>query len=456
MCDRSPRPRVPSLPRLALVLAFAAVLAAAPATGASTTENLPHVLIVSVDTLRADRLGAYGYERPTTPAIDHLMASGVRFAHARTVEPLTSPGLSSLITSLYPHEHGSTRNGVAIREGLPSFTKILARRGYRTAAFVGNWTLTDELTGLGEHFDVYQAVLKRKRWLFFAGEANADDLNEAALEWLEKQRRENPSQRVALWVHYVEPHGPYHYHEEYADRLGIVGRPEKQDRYDTEVAFADERIGRLLEEVDRLLDGEPRLTVFVADHGESLGEHGYWGHGRNCHFSGLRIPLSFSWEGHIEPGVQPAPALIIDVPTTILGLLGLPTLSSFHGFDWSGVLTGEATAPPSRPMFFQAHKGAVKGGEVEKVRQRGLLEVARVDGTMKEIYRPRSGDRWVYDLAEDPLETVSLTAQRSEISPELAAWLEEVEAGLAVSDELPPPNLTPEEIERLRALGYLD
>lgn len=418
--------------------------------------RLPHVLIVSVDTLRADRLGGYGCERPTSPNIDRLMAAGVRFETARTIEPLTSPGLGSLVTSLYPHEHGSTRNGVPMRDGLPSFVKILARRGYHTAAFVGNWTLTDKLSGLGEHFETYESVLKRKRWLFWAGEAKADDLNEVALAWLERQRRKDPEQRVALWVHYVEPHGPYHHHEEYDRRLGIVGVPGKKDRYDTEVAYVDERIGRLVEAVDELLDGEPRLTVFTADHGESLGEHGYWGHGRNCQFPGLRIPLSFTWSGRIAPGVESAPALIIDVPTTVLGLLGLPSPQSFHGFDWSGVLTGEGGPPATRPTFFQAHKGAVRGGEAERVRQRGLLEVARVEGTVKEIVRVRSRDRWVYDLAEDPLETESLVPESSPISPELAAWLEVVEAGLALSDELPPPSLTPDEVERLRALGYLD
>ncbi|MDX1643894.1 MAG: sulfatase [Thermoanaerobaculia bacterium] len=441
------------LPLIATLTGLVLILAAVTPLGA---ESLPHVVIVSVDTLRSDRLGGYGYERPTSPNIDRLMAEGVRFAEARTVEPLTSPGLGSLVTSLYPHEHGSTRNGVAMRDGLPSFVKILARRGYRTAAFVGNWTLTDKLSGLGEHFEVYEAVLKRKRWLFWAGEANADDLNQAALGWLERHREQNPTERVALWVHYVEPHGPYHYHEEFADRLGIVGVPGKRDRYDSEVAFVDDRIGRLLEAIDEELDGEPRLTIFTADHGESLGEHGYWGHGRNCHAPGLRIPLSFSWPGEIAPATVRAPALITDVATTVLGLLGLPSQESFHGYDWSALLRGVAEPPPAGPSFFQAHKGAVRGGEAEKVRQRGLLEVARVEGDRKEIVRVRSGDRWVYDLERDPGETESLVPERSPMSPQLRDWRKVVQAGLALSDVLPPPSLTPDEIEQLRALGYLD
>ena len=99
---------------------------------------LPHVILVTVDTLRADRLTSYGHDRATSPNIDRFIATGVQFDEARTVEPLTSPGVTSMITSLYPHEHGATRNGVPMREGLPSFTKILSRRGYVSAAFVGD------------------------------------------------------------------------------------------------------------------------------------------------------------------------------------------------------------------------------------------------------------------------------------------------------------------------------
>ena len=137
---------------------------------------------------------------------------------------------------------------------------------------------------MAEHFDHFEPVLTRKRWLFWAKEATSHDINLAALDWLEQQRRENPSGRFAVWVHYVEPHGPYEAHEEFAQQLGVRGGLSgKSNRYDSEVAFVDARIGEFLEEFDQLTDSEERLIAFTADHGESLGEHGYWGHGRHCY-----------------------------------------------------------------------------------------------------------------------------------------------------------------------------
>jgi len=436
---------------------LAAVLLLSGATSLSADETLPHVVLISVDTLRADRLGSYGYQRNTSPNIDRLLAGGVRFSQARTVEPLTAPGLTSMITSLYPHEHGATRNGIRMRAGLPSLAKVLRRRGYRTGAFVGNWTLSEKLSGLAEHFDDYETVLTKSRWLFWARESTAEDLNDAALAWLEERRAADSRQRLALWVHYVEPHAPYLNHREFSAQLGRSGStPNKRGRYDTEIAFVDARIGELLAEVDRLLDGEPRLTVFTSDHGESLGEHSYWGHGRNCYEPGLHIPMGIVWPGKIEPAVIEAPALIIDIPTTILGLLHLPTVPSFQGLDWAPVLRGEAEPPASRTTLFQAHRGATQKADRERVRQRGLLEVALVVDGRKEILRIGNGNRWLFDLLSDPAEVDSQVALGSGASPELLQWLETVRVGLAASDELPLPELSQDDIDRLRALGYLD
>ena len=254
----------------------------------------PNILLISVDTLRADRMSSYGYERATTPNIDKLLARGVRFSDARTIEPLTAPALASMLTSLPPHEHGASRNGLRMRGKLVSFSKILGRRGYSTAAFVGNWTLQDRLTGLGEHFETYNAVLDRKRWLgMIKSEATAQDLNERALEWLGEHLEAKRRKPFLLWVHYVEPHGPYELHGSMLDQLGIDFGTEAEaaDRYDTEVAWVDARIADLLDGVFERVSREETLVVFVADHGESLGDHGYWGHGRHLYDASLRIPM---------------------------------------------------------------------------------------------------------------------------------------------------------------------
>jgi arylsulfatase A-like enzyme len=418
------------------------------------------VVVLTIDTLRADHLSSYGYRRPTTPNIDRLLASGVRFTQARTVEPLTNPALCSMFTSLYPHEHGATRNGLRLRPDLPSAARILARRGYRTAAFVGNWTLKNRISGLGDHFEQYGEIFTRKRWLgMFKGESTAEDLTDAALAWLE-ETRESPRRPFLLWVHYVEPHAPYRLQEEFARPLGVPIRGEvsRQDRYDTEVAFVDHHLGRLLAafERDPVLKANT-LFVFAADHGESLGEHGYWGHGRNLYEPTLRIPLGFAWAGRLRPGtVLDAPAANIDVAPTILGLAGLPVPANFRGLDWTPVFQG-APPPRDRILLFQAHKGAViSAQEAASARRKGLLEVGVMMGERKEIFRLDESRLALFDLSRDPRETRSL-AQGIQLSQRLHQWMDNVQKGLVASDRLAPRETAAdrEDVEQLRALGYL-
>ncbi len=413
-----------------------------------------------MDTLRADRLSSAGYPRPTSPAIDRLLAGGARFSEARTIEPLTGPSLSSLWTSLEPHQHGATRNGLRLRPGLSSLPKLLSHGGYRTAAFVGNWTVRDRLSGLGEHFDLYEEVLSRKRWMgMFKGEATGEDLTQAAIDWMEKQQASDGRRPFLLWVHYVEPHAPYRLQEKFASRLGVPVSEgaSRSDRYDTEIAFVDHQVELLLAALGRIEPGGDNLLLFASDHGESLGEHGYWGHGRNVYDPNLRIPMGLAWPGKIPSGQTiSVPALITDLTPTVLGLLGLPVPPSLTGYDWSAVLTRRAPAPQERVTAFQAHKGAVLGhGEGKDARAGGLLEVAIVENGRKEILR-LAGVHRLFDLRADPRESKNLTAAESKASPALADWLARVQQGLKSLGNLPVAELDPESIEQLRALGYLD
>lgn len=427
---------------------------------ATAASARPSVLLITVDTLRADRVSAYGYERETTPSLDRLIEQGVRFTHARTEEPLTGPALVTLLTSLAPHQHGASRNGLAMREGLPSWPKALGRRGYRTAAVVANWTLRDELTGLAEHFEEYQEVLTENRWFgLFREEAAADDVTEAAIEWLEESVDEEPRRPVLLWAHYVDPHAPYELHDTFLERLGLAGRDEldKADRYDTEIAFTDQEIGRLLDAV-RELDGERDwLIVFAADHGESLGEHGYWGHGRHAYDATLHIPMAVVWPDELAPGTLEAPALLGDLGPTVLSLVGENGAEHFPGYDWAAVLRGEAEPPTDRATLHQAHKGAVQPFQDQSnARSRGLLEIARIEGQVKEILRVRAGRCLRFDLAADPAERRDLAGEGGACGDAVHRLAEEVRRGLLVSDQLPPPNLSEDDVERLRGLGYLD
>ncbi len=434
-------------------LASPAAGAPSPAQPGRPTVLRPDVVIVTVDTLRFDRLSLYGYTRPTTPHLDRLLAAGVHFTQARVAEPLTAPSMVSMITSLHPHEHGSSRNGLRMRPGLPSLSKVLERRGYRTAALVGNWTLRDQISGLGEHFEDYREVLTRKRWLVLLGEATATDLTDEALEWID-DHRDRP---FLLWVHYVEPHEPYRFHSQFADRLGIDGRHQDvspADRYDTEVAFVDHEIGRLLAGLEAL--PRPPLVLFASDHGESLGEHNYWGHGRHLYDVTLRVPLSLTWKGHLEPRRIDAPASVLDLAPTLFGVVGWPLPPTFRGYDWSPVLRGEEPPPNDRTTWHQAHKGAVQRSGNRKARRQGLLEVGRVTAGHKEILRVTNDHRRIFDVLGDPRETRSLATDGDRPSAELTEWLGRVREGLAAADELPAATLDEESVEQLKALGYID
>lgn len=441
--------------------------AGAPVPAAPAARRFPHLLLITVDTLRADRLSSYGYRRPTTPNLDALLAGGARFAAARAVEPLTAPAITSLLTSLPPHEHGATRNGLPMRPELPSWPRTLARRGYRTAAFVGNWTLRERLSGLQEHFGAYRTITSRRRWLgLLKGEATAEDLNEAALGWLRERRENEPERPVLLWVHYVEPHAPYRLQETEAARLGIApgrdGEVGREDRYDSEVAFVDRRIGELLAGWRKLVPASAGLVVFTADHGENLGEHGYWGHGRHLWEESLRVPFGLVWPGRVPARVIAEPVTTVDLGPTVLGLLGLPPPSSFRGRDLGEVLGAPQLArgeqpKPAAPLCFQAHAGAVQSvQDAQRARRKGLLQVGMIAGSSKEVLRLGSGQLWRYDLERDPRETAPPLPAEARPSAALAACLEEVRRGLAAADNLPAPPVDEETLEQLRALGYID
>ncbi|MCP3980117.1 MAG: sulfatase [bacterium] len=446
----------PKLVRLSVAIVILAALAASPLL--AETESRPNVLIVTVDTLRADRLSAYGYERPTSPNIDELIEGGVVFDQGRTVEPLTAPALSSLITSQYPHDHGASRNGLRMRSGLASLPKTLQAQGYRSAAFVSNWTLRDKLCGMAEHFDTYEEVLTKRRWFgLIRGEATAEDITANTLGWIDGHLDSDAGTPFVLWAHYTEPHAPYKLHSEFTERLGLASRNlSASDRYDTEIAAVDAEIGELIDALKERSLFDDTMIVFAADHGESLGEHGYWGHGRHLYEPSLRIPLALTWKGHVSPRRIESPALIIDLAPTILGLLDVGGPGTFQGYDWSGVLAGGAE-PTTRITRYEAHRGAViSKHDSELARRSGLLSVGLIGGSSKEIFRVERNNRLLFDLRQDPAENHNLNHPREDPTEGLLDWMRLVYTGLTSSDIEPPEPLDPESIEQLRSLGYVD
>jgi arylsulfatase A-like enzyme len=427
---------------------------------AESKARRPSVVVITVDALRADHLGSYGYSRATSPHIDRLMSRGLRFERAWTPEPLTGPAMCSMVTGLEPHEHAATRNGLRMQPGLNSLPKILAENGWKTAAFVGTWTLKNNLTLLGEHFETYGERLERKRWFgILNSEATADDVTDDALEWLGEGRRNGPEKPFFLWVHYIEPHAPYRFHKQFADRLGVNDdQLTKKDRYDTEIAAVDESIGRLLAGVRQAVDDKDLLVVITADHGESLGEHSYWGHGRYLYEPSLRIPLGIVWPSVIPAGTVGSQATLLDLMPTLLDLFDIAIPEDLPGASWAATMRG-AGEMVERVGCYQAHRGAVHGDSArdsDKKRSKGLLWVGVIDGDQKEMVKISRQLIQIYDLSADPKELENLASIDAKPSDALAACFARITEGLGSLDKLVVQKLDDETVEQLKALGYLE
>lgn len=299
------------------------------------------VILISVDTLRADRVGAYGYPGARTPTVDGLARAGTVFVQATTPFPRTTPALASLLTGLWPARHGSREVGAPMQPR-PTLAQLLGRRGYLTLGVSANGS-----AGPGQHLDLGFARFVDRAEL---GGDRAELVTESALELVRVADRDTP---LLLWAHYVDPHFPYeppagfaastsdgscrtlaadmrarrvklaHVHN---DQHGRASRAlaDCLAAYDGEVAYADFEIGRLLDGLRGLRRLDPALVVFTSDHGENLGEDGlYYEHGPSVHDSSLRVPLIVTGGGppnRVDRGV----ARLEDVMPTLLALLGEP------------------------------------------------------------------------------------------------------------------------------------
>jgi choline-sulfatase len=287
----------------------------------SVRSRPPNVVLITLDTTRADHIGAYGYARARTPTLDGLAREGVLFERALSAAPITLPAHASLLTGAYPFVHGVRNNGnFALGEGVPTLATALHDRGYRTAAFVSAFVL-DRRAGLARGFDVYDDRLALER--------RGDRTAAPAIEWLRASARPQPVERPAspffLWLHLYDPHDPYAPPEPF--RNAFADQP-----YDGEIAFDDDVIASVLREVDRLGPESSTIVAVAGDHGESLGEHGEATHAVFVYDSTLRVPFIMTWPGRLPAGRRvSAPVRSIDVAPTLLDLAGLPPLDGAQG-----------------------------------------------------------------------------------------------------------------------------
>ena len=422
---------------LVLILAVAAVLLVGPGrTWLRPAAAVPrNVLLITLDTTRADHLGCYGNAQAETPNLDGLAREGIRFTRVYAPAPLTLPSHTSILTGLYPARHDVRNNGHELAAKWPTLATILKSQGFATAAFVSSFSV-DSRFGLGRGFDVYddtfdvQAPLKG---------ANAERRAEATFARFSRWLERGVSGRFFAWVHYYDPHLPYDPPSPYREQF--AGRP-----YDGEIAYMDHFVGAVLEALKGkgLLD--QTLVVVAGDHGEGFGDKVETGHGIFLYDETLRIPLIFR-----DPAVFPRPSSVesevrlIDVAPTILEAIGLKAEAS--------AMDGQSLVP-----WIKGKTRADLTSLVESFYPRenfGWSElVGLVAGPWKYIQAPRPE---LYDLASDPGEKRNLAASSSDKAGELRAQLEQELLRLSPSPGAAAGQaVSPDARDRLRSLGYVN
>ena len=399
------------------------------------------VLLITLDTTRADRIGAYGFADIETPHLDRLAAEGVLFEQAQAVAPLTLPAHSSIFTGEYPPAHGVRDNGgFYLGDEHVVLAEILRDEGLRTGGFVGAFVL-DAKWGIAQGFDHYFDDFElgdTVRMALNEIERPAGEVTDAALAWLD----EAPDARFFSWVHFYDPHSPYEPPEPFAGRYR--NRP-----YVGEIAYVDSEVGRLLAWLDENGRARDTVVIVMGDHGESLGEHGESGHGFFIYEGATRVPFIVrapydTMRGHRVAEVVRA----VDVSPTVFDLLAVEAGqedrdASFQGASIVRLLTG--STGPRLPAYAEAVYPRYHYGWSD-------LASLRVEN-MKYVAAPRPE---LYDLAADPGEVNNLYSARPDEADRLASMLQTLESRW--TDRALPAQvdeIDPDTRARLAALGYL-
>lgn len=400
-------------------------------TGPST------VLLVTIDTLRADRVGCYGRSEAGTATIDDLAGEGVRFESAHTTAPLTLPAHSSILTGRTLPAHGVFNNGTfALPAAVPTLAESLQRANYATGAFVSSLVLARRY-GLTRGFQTYDddvPRLKEHKGLALHYEERAgQETAAAALKWLASQK--GPAM---VWVHFWEPHAPYVPPREFQNRFS--------DPYQGEVAAVDAALATLLGGIRGQNRGGNLLVVVVADHGEGLGDHGEPAHGVFLYRETMQVPLVI-WGPAlgIPAGVIEEPVSVADIAPTILDLLGLPPLNGADGLSLAPVLTGQGPLPARPGVFAESHLPRLE------FNWSGLRALVGKKNKYIEAPVPE-----LFDLEKDPHEEKNLAASRSDdVAAAQNTLMEEVRrAAASAPSGQAGQAISAEELERLQALGY--
>ena len=426
--------------RFAVVSAAAAAILAAGAWWwtAQPAPRHPNLLLITIDTLRADHVGAYGATTGATPSLDALAASGVRFEQVQTAVPLTGPSHATIFTGQYPPAHGVRGNVVfTLGTKYPTLATLLKRQGYQTAAFVGAYPVAAAF-GFNQGFDTFSEDFRETAPGEPGAERRANDVADSALGWLASragaagEARDRP---FFAWLHFYDPHAPYSPPEPYRDRF--TGHP-----YDGEIAFTDAQVGRVLDWLRSSNHAADTMVVLLADHGEGLGDHHELMHAVLVYQSTMRVPLIVSGPGVPRGVVVPLRAATIDVLPTALGLLGFDADPTLLGRDLRPRMA--ARALPSDPLYGESLFGRLN------------CHWASLRSWVKDDWKLIVGSEpELYNLAQDPQENRDLAREEPERVARMTGELQRALTRIAPEGDRAQPNpATAEQEERLRSLGY--
>lgn len=395
-----------------------------------------NVLLITVDTLRADRLGCYGYSAAETPAIDRLAADGVLFERAETSAPITLPAHVSILTGTYPAYHGVRNNGV-YRLGPRAVTlaEVLHDHGYHTGAVISGYPLVTRF-GLSQGFDAYDDHLppEKTRQVGFR-ERRAEEVASLGSDWLASVGQ----RRFFLWLHFFDPHAPYDPPSPLAERFSHAP-------YDGEVAYVDREIGRVLEKLEALGQLSKTVIVLVADHGEGLGDHAEATHGVFLYESTIRVPMILSLPGPLPRGRRVStPVRTIDLMPTLLRLVDLPPPEELQG---TSLLPLTSRRPPD--LLLKSLSESLLPRENYGWSELSALRI----GDWKYILAPRAE---LYDLRTDPGEEKNLADSRDGDATRMKEEIHRLmqDAAVAGAPIAYRQELDETARERLRSLGYL-
>jgi arylsulfatase A-like enzyme/Flp pilus assembly protein TadD len=410
---------------------FGILALASGLTSLGAAEPRPNLLLITIDTLRPDRLGCYGSPYLKTPTIDKWAASGVVFSRAFAHTPLTLPSHANILLGTMPLVHGVHDNGIfMVPEDLPDLATFLKQNGYATGAFIGAFPL-DSRFGLGRGFDVYDESYGSGTSMMDINfvERKAEAVVGSALAWLDGR----PGPWFA-WIHCFDPHQPYEPPEPFLTRF-------KNDPYSGEVAYVDAALAKLFGFLEDSRQAGRTVVVFTGDHGQSLGEHGEATHGYFAYNSTLWVPLIISGPG-FKPGRVEENVCHIDIFPTVCDLLGLDRPDFLQGRSLLAAMQGQDLASlASRPIYFESLSAYYRRGLAPL---RGFIEGSKkfVDLPIPEIYDLKADFGEAHNLAGK-----DVARERAEL-----AALIKSESGRGTA---PKAQLRAEDSEKLRSLGYL-